>query len=90
MPDFSNDLRLDPEVDELARSRVPSPSTGQAGIRHHLRRGDLANGRAHRPRDEAKIVGAWLSYGDNLRIGQGRENAKQFLKENPELRLDLG
>src|SRR5438046_1377327 len=36
---------------------------------------------------EAKIVeksGAWLSYGD-LRIGQGRENAKQFLKENPQL-----
>src|SRR5207342_2232859 len=33
---------------------------------------------------EAKLVeetGAWLSYGD-LRIGQGRENAKQFLKEN--------
>ena len=37
---------------------------------------------------EAKIVdktGAWLSYGD-LRIGQGRENAKQFLKENPDIR----
>ena len=36
---------------------------------------------------EAKIVdktGAWLSYGD-LRIGQGRENAKQFLKDNPQL-----
>jgi recombination protein RecA len=36
---------------------------------------------------EAKIVeksGAWLSYGD-LRIGQGRENSKQFLKDNPEL-----
>jgi len=36
---------------------------------------------------EAKIVeksGAWLSYGD-LRIGQGRENAKQFLRDNPEL-----
>src|SRR6476619_5527279 len=35
---------------------------------------------------EAKIVeksGAWLSYGD-LRIGQGRENAKKFLRENPE------
>ena len=36
---------------------------------------------------ESKIVeksGAWLSYGD-LRIGQGRENSKQFLKDNPEL-----
>ncbi|MCG3136317.1 MAG: Protein RecA [Phycisphaerae bacterium] len=26
--------------------------------------------------------GAWLNYGD-LRLGQGRENAKQFLKDNP-------
>ncbi len=28
--------------------------------------------------------GAWYSYGDE-RIGQGRENAKQFLKDNPEM-----
>ncbi len=28
--------------------------------------------------------GAWFSYGDQ-RIGQGRENAKTFLKENPEI-----
>jgi recombination protein RecA len=28
--------------------------------------------------------GAWFSY-DSIRIGQGRENAKTFLKENPEL-----
>ena len=28
--------------------------------------------------------GAWYSYGD-VRIGQGRENAKEFLKENPDL-----
>ncbi len=28
--------------------------------------------------------GAWYSYGDE-RIGQGRENAKQFLRENPEM-----
>ena len=36
---------------------------------------------------EAKVIekaGAWLSYrGD--RIGQGRENAKKFLKENPDV-----
>jgi recombination protein RecA len=29
--------------------------------------------------------GAWFSY-DSIRIGQGRENAKNYLKENPELR----
>jgi len=28
--------------------------------------------------------GAWFSYGD-VRLGQGRENAKQFLKDNPDL-----
>ncbi len=28
--------------------------------------------------------GAWFSYGDR-RIGQGRENAKQFLRDNPEM-----
>ena len=28
--------------------------------------------------------GAWFSY-DSIRIGQGRENSKQFLKENPEI-----
>src|SRR5437867_269000 len=40
---------------------------------------------------EAKLVeksGAWLSYGD-LRIGQGRENAKQFLKDNPDLAAEI-
>lgn len=29
-------------------------------------------------------AGAWLSYGDT-RLGQGRENARKFLNENPEL-----
>lgn len=29
--------------------------------------------------------GAWFAYGDE-RLGQGRENAKQFLKDNPEVR----
>lgn len=28
--------------------------------------------------------GAWYSYGE-MRLGQGRENAKEFLKQNPEL-----
>jgi recombination protein RecA len=28
--------------------------------------------------------GAWFSY-DSTRIGQGRENAKQYLKENPDM-----
>jgi recombination protein RecA len=28
--------------------------------------------------------GAWFSY-DSTRIGQGRENAKQFLRDNPKM-----
>jgi recombination protein RecA len=28
--------------------------------------------------------GAWYSYGET-RLGQGRENAKQFLKDNPDI-----
>jgi recombination protein RecA len=32
--------------------------------------------------------GAWFSYGDE-RIGQGRENAKTFLKEHPEVALEI-
>lgn len=33
-------------------------------------------------------AGAWYSYGDE-RIGQGRENAKQYLLEHPELRAEI-
>jgi recombination protein RecA len=32
--------------------------------------------------------GAWFSY-DSIRIGQGRENAKQYLKDNPEMAQKL-
>jgi len=32
--------------------------------------------------------GAWFSYGDE-RIGQGRENAKTFLKENPSIAYEI-
>jgi recombination protein RecA len=34
--------------------------------------------------DIVQKAGAWFSYGD-VRLGQGRENAKTFLKENPEV-----
>ncbi|MCC7394405.1 MAG: recombinase RecA [Sphingomonadaceae bacterium] len=33
-------------------------------------------------------AGAWFSY-DSIRIGQGRENAKQYLKDNPEVMARL-
>ena len=34
--------------------------------------------------DVVNKSGAWFSYGD-VRLGQGRENAKQFLTDNPDL-----
>ncbi len=40
---------------------------------------------------EHKVVeksGAWFSYGD-LRIGQGRENAKQFFRDNPDIAAEV-
>jgi recombination protein RecA len=46
------------------------------------REGDLIDlGVAHRIIDKS---GSWYSYGD-LRLGQGRENARVFLKDNPDL-----
>jgi recombination protein RecA len=32
--------------------------------------------------------GSWYSYGDE-RIGQGRENAKLFLKQNPTVAMEI-
>jgi len=46
------------------------------------REGDLIDlGVANKLVDKS---GAWFSYGD-LRLGQGRENARRFLKDNPDL-----
>src|SRR5438034_3036751 len=41
---------------------------------------------------EDKIIeksGAWISYGE-MRLGQGRENAKQYLRDNPALMDEIG
>ena len=38
--------------------------------------------------DVVQKSGAWFSYGDT-RLGQGRENAKQFLKDNPDTLKDV-
>jgi len=35
-----------------------------------------------------KKSGAWYTY-DGEQLGQGRENAKAFLTENPELMMDI-
>ncbi len=38
--------------------------------------------------DLVEKSGAWFSYGET-RIGQGRENAKKFMRDNPEVALEL-
>ena len=38
--------------------------------------------------DIVEKSGSWYSY-KGERLGQGRENAKQFIKENPDIRLDI-
>jgi recombination protein RecA len=50
------------------------------------REGDLIDlGVAHNIVDKA---GSWFSYGE-LRLGQGRENARTFLKDNPDLATEI-
>lgn len=38
--------------------------------------------------DIVKKSGAWFSYGE-MRIGQGRDNTKQYLKDNPEVAAEI-
>jgi recombination protein RecA len=38
--------------------------------------------------DIVQKSGSWYSYNEE-RLGQGRENAKQFLKENPNTRIEI-
>ena len=38
--------------------------------------------------DLVKKAGSWYSYGED-RIGQGKENAKTYLKEHPEIATEL-
>jgi recombination protein RecA len=33
--------------------------------------------------------GSFYYYGEDLRIAQGRENAKIYLKENPDIQLEI-
>ncbi len=34
-------------------------------------------------------AGSWYSYGEDIRLGQGRENAKEYLEEHPELMKEV-
>ena len=70
---------------KVVKNKVAPPL--QAGrVRHHVWRGHLQDGELVDLGVKAGIVeksGAWFSF-DGERIGQGRENAKAYLKEHPE------
>ena len=67
---------------EQGRAAVP---VGR--VRHPVQRGHLARRRADRRGDRVRDLeksGTWISYGDQ-RLGQGRENVRNYLRENPTL-----
>ena len=69
---------------KVVKNKV-APAVQAGRVRHHVRRGHLQDGELIDLGVKAGIVeksGAWFSF-DGERIGQGRENAKQFLKEHP-------
>jgi recombination protein RecA len=75
---------------KVVKNKV-APPFRQCRVRDPLRRGHFTQRRDHRSRREGqhrRQVGAWYSYqGD--RIGQGKDNAKQFLKDNPAIAQDI-
>ena len=54
--------------------------------RHQPRRRDHRHGR--RPRTSSRSSGAWYAY-NGEKIGQGKDNAREFLRENPELAREI-
>ena len=62
-------------------------SVPRGRVRHHVRRGHIQDRRGHRPGREGRRGGEvrlLFSY-DSQRIGQGRENVREFLKKNPDI-----
>ncbi len=65
-----------------------APSVPRSRIRHYLWRRHFARrrfARSGRCAQRCEKSGSWFSY-KGERIGQGRENARQFLKDNPDIR----
>lgn len=75
---------------KVVKNKVAPPfKTAEFDIMYGLgisKEGDILDVAAEN--DIVNKAGAWYSYNDQ-RLGQGRENSKQYLKENPELSLEI-
>jgi recombination protein RecA len=72
-------------------SRTRSAALQDRRVRHPVRRRHLARGRDHRhgrERQDLDKSGAWYAY-NGEKIGQGRDNAREFLRENPDLAREI-
>src|SRR6476659_6159983 len=94
---FINQLRM--KIGQMMPGQSPETTTGgnalkfYASVRIDIRRiGSIKKGEEIiGNQTKIKLVkksGAWYSYGDE-RIGQGKENARQYLKENPAVAVRL-
>ena len=76
---------------KVVKNKV-SPAVPAGRVRHHVRQGDQPGGLAASTcRSTSGIVkksGAWFTY-EGEQLGQGRENAKTFLAENPEIMVEI-
>jgi recombination protein RecA len=75
---------------KIVKNKVAAP-VPRSRVRHSLWRRHLARRRPARSRGAQNIVeksGSWFSY-KGERIGQGRENARAFLKENKDTMAKL-
>ena len=76
---------------KVVKNKVRAPVPG-GGVRHHVRRGHLQVGRTGRPGRQAGYHHEEPAPGSpwaRPRIGQGRDAAKQYLEDNPEIAADV-
>ena len=78
-------------VVRLRGERLPAEAAAGSGFAYRPPRGGLSDSAGYRRGMEQDLVqksGSFFSYGET-RLGQGRNNAKQFLVDNPELALEI-
>ena len=76
---------------KVVKNKV-SPPVQDGRVRHPVRRRHQPRGRDHRHGRDGQASstksGAWYAY-NGEKIGQGRDNAREFLRENPDLSREI-